>query len=208
MEGCSGVLLRSRRRHASGKPSATPQGSKFRAWCGVCKRPVSPPQFVALLTESREDARRWSRACELAAVAGSEAGGDTVKATTSLALQCIRWRDNRLVPDAMERAEAHDMMARILVGEGQFAEAAKHCELSVKVLQLRFAPEDQELGMEELKLANLCFQAGLLGRCKEACQRARVSLGVCLPAGDEQLAALDVMESLCRGAEAGGMPWR
>lgn len=84
------------------------------------------------------------------------------------------------------------------------ASAANQCELAVKVLERRFAPEDQELGLELSKLASLCFRAGLPGQCAEACRRARVSLQLHLRSDDTQLTELDMMEAFCTGGSAEG----
>ena len=135
-------------------------------------------------------------------VAGSARCSDAVGFATSLALgrvlERVKWRDARLSPLSMRRAVAHDMHARILATQEDFAGAADACARALHVLVRRFAPEDQELGVEFLKLAELCFNAGWMDKCGAACRKARVSLGVCLQPGDEQLATLDTLQGLCR----------
>lgn len=205
VEGCSGSLLYTPKPTSDDTP-ATVRQTRTYVWCSSCKKPISPVDFFALLSEAEEDARRWKKACDIAPDGGSlcddhqrrtSKGGNAA----DLVLQCVHWRDRRLNQDAMQRAEGHDLMARLLVNKGEFRDAAKHCELSLQVLERRFAPEDQELGLELSKLANLCFQAGLMDQCVEACRKARISLQLCLPEGDEQLVALDVMETLSSQAD-------
>lgn len=127
----------------------------------------------------------------------SPTGTVTASATTALVRQRARWRDLHLTPVAMRRAVAHDMHARLLATEGDFAGAADACARAVHVLAQRFSPEDQELGVEYLKLAELCFNARLTERCMEACRSARASLEVCLVPGEERLVALNNMQALC-----------
>lgn len=134
--------------------------------------------------------------------AGSSDAGGAGAATAStlrLVVERVKWRDARLSPLSMRRAAAHDMHARILAGQKDFAGAADACARALAVLVKRFAPEDQELGVEFLKLAELCFNAGWMDKCYRACRKARLSLGV-LAAEDEQLVALDRLQALCAGA--------
>lgn len=123
--------------------------------------------------------------------------GSPAATAAALVLERARWRDRRLSPLAMRRAVAHDMHARLLAEEQKFSVAADACARAIQVLEQVFAPEDQELGVEYLKLAELCFNAGLTARCVAACTNARVSLEVCLRPGDEQLVALNNMQALC-----------
>ncbi|CAM9436358.1 unnamed protein product [Hapterophycus canaliculatus] len=125
--------------------------------------------------------------------AGTVAGTDSA---LSLVLDRVKWRDARLSPLSMRRAVAHDMHARILAGRKDYAGAADACGRALSILVKRFALEDQELGVEFLKLAELCFNAGWIDKCYRACRKARLSLGV-LAAGDEQLVALDNLQALC-----------
>ncbi|CAM9867592.1 unnamed protein product [Ectocarpus sp. 8 AP-2014] len=97
----------------------------------------------------------------------------------------------------MRRAVAYDMHARVLASREDFPGAADACARAVGVLKRRFSPEDQELGIEFLKLAELCFNAGWTDKCTAACVKARESLGVCLQPGDEQLEALNTLQALC-----------
>lgn len=214
---------------ATAAATTTPAPS-VRVWCNRCNMCLSPRASDALLAEAAEDRHRWNEAMSLAfpgdadghlqqqngsstssrpplrsrpppVAATTTPGSQTAKnAAAALVLQCTRWRDRRLSPDSMGRAEAHDLMTRLLVLEHDFGRAANHCGLSVQVLERVFAPEDRELGMELSKLAQLCFQAELTDQCIDACRRARISLQVCLRAGDEQLVELDMMEAYCREA--------
>lgn len=174
----------------------------------------------ALLAEDEEDRRLWDEVA--VAVSHAEGGGEedgqgrgrpssglpprqpdsnAPSSATSWALGLvvgrIEWREARLCPLSMRRAVAHDMHARILATRGDFAGAADACARAVHVLVKRFAPEDQELGVEFLKLAELCFNAGWIDKCHAACRKARLSLEVCLQPGDEQLMALDTLQGLC-----------
>lgn len=180
-----------------------------------------------LLEEGKEDQKRWKQALVLARLSENEAKKDKIggvgpqrrggtqvnppkvpsigtvehtraKEAAALVLRCTSWRDCRLVKTSMRRAEAHDLMTRLLFVEHDFVGAAKHCELAVAVLERRFSPEDPELGMEIAKLAQICFSAGLANQCMSACQRARISLRLCRRQGDELLGELDMMESYCR----------
>lgn len=113
-----------------------------------------------------------------------------------LAVERVKWRDSHLSPQSMRRAAAHDMHARILAAQEDFPGAADACARAVHLLVKMFAPEDQELGMEFLKLAELCFSAGWMDKCSAACRKARVSLGMWLQPGNEILATLDKLEEL------------
>lgn len=136
----------------------------------------------------------------------SSASGDSAISvtTSSLALglvaERVRWRDARLSRLSMRKAVAHDMHARILATQEDFAGAADACARAVHVLVKRFSPGDLELGVEFLKLAELCFHAGWVDKCGAACKKARVSLEVCLQPGDEQLVTLDALQELCAAA--------
>lgn len=140
-----------------------------------------------------------SRGCSPTKVGVPSTGGvvTAVAAAAALVFERTRWRDRRLCSRSMRRAEAFDLYARLLALEEKFAGAADACTRAVHVLELRFAPEDPELGNEYLKLAELCLNAGWMERCAVACQKARVSLGVSLQPGDEKLEALDSMQTLC-----------
>ena len=126
-----------------------------------------------------------------------EIAAETATAAKGLIVQRARWRDHRLCPASMRRATAHDAHARLLAMEGDFSSAADACARALQVLTRRFAPEERELGIEYLKLAELCFNAGLVERCLVACQRARVSLDVCLASNDDQMLSLRNMQSFC-----------
>ncbi|CAM9634823.1 unnamed protein product [Scytosiphon promiscuus] len=127
----------------------------------------------------------------------SDLGGTEVGNASALRLvvERVKWRDARLSPLSMRRAAAHDMHARILAGRMDFAGAADACGRALSVLVKRFAPEDQELGVEFLKLAELCFNAGWMDKCHRACRKARLSLGV-FAEGDEKLVSLDNLQAL------------
>lgn len=124
---------------------------------------------------------------------GSSASSDAL----SLVVERIRWCDRYLTTTSMRRAVAHDRHARVLASREDFPGAADACARAVSVLKRRFSPEDQELGIEFLKLAELCFNAGWTDKCTAACVKARESLGVCLQPGDEQLEALNTLQALC-----------
>ncbi|CAM9507598.1 unnamed protein product [Ectocarpus sp. 4 AP-2014] len=133
------------------------------------------------------------RSVNAASSLGSFASSDAL----SLVVERIRWRDRYLTTTSMRRAVAHDMHARVLASREDFPGAADACARAVSVLKRRFSPEDQELGIEFLKLAELCFNAGWTDKCTAACVKARESLGVCLQPGDEQLKALNTLQALC-----------
>lgn len=195
--------------------------------CDRCGSTVPPDSAVALLAEDEEDRRLWDEA--MLAVSHAEKEGEEGDrrsrsrpssrssspsdrgepiSETSLALglvvKRVEWREARLLPLSMRRAVAHDMHARILAGQGDFAGAADACARAVHVLAKRFFLEDQELGVEFLKLAELCFNAGWVDKCDAACRKARLSLEVCLRPGDEQLVALDTLQGLCAAAFSSG----
>lgn len=197
-----------------------------RVSCDRCGTDVATRDFNMLLKEGEEDQTRWKQALVLAHRFENEAKKDNdgpqrrdgkqvnapkapiatvantaAKEAAALVLRCTSWRDCRLVATSMRRAEAHDLMTRLLFVEHDFVGAAKHCGLAVAVLERRFAPEDPELGTELAKLAQVCFRAGLADRCISACQRARISLRVCRRRGDELLTELDMMESYCRKSD-------
>lgn len=184
-------------------------------WCKSCGKEVSPSELNALLAEEDEDRHRWIEALELFHRSESESEKEAdhprhhgespdngvstaAKEAAALVIQCLNWRDRRLIPNSMRIAEAHDLMTRLLVVEQDYTRAAKHCGLAVAVLERRFSIEDRELGMELAKLAHICFNAGMASPCIDACQRARVSLRVYWKEDDEQLVELDKMESYCR----------
>lgn len=201
---------------------------RLELWCDCCGSSVPPDSVGVMLAEGEEDHRLWGEA--VVAVSQAEEGGeedvrrrnrppsrlslqppdgdDARSSATSLALglvvERIEWREARLCPLSMRRAAAHDMHARILATQGDFAGAADACARAVHVLVKRFAPEDRELGVEFLKLAELCFNAGWISKCTAACRKARVSLEVCLQPGDEQLVALDTLQGLCAAAFSSG----
>lgn len=201
-------------------PSSPPGGErKLELWCDCCGSCAQPEAVDALLAEDEEDRRLWHEAIAAVSHAEEEEEGDAPRrgrpssglprhpdcdapsSAASLALgmvvERIEWREARLCPPSMRRAVAHDMHARILASRGDFAGAADACARAVHVLVKRFAPGDQELGVEFLKLAELCFNAGWIDKCNAACRKARLSLEVCLQPGDEQLVALDTLQGLC-----------
>eukprot|EP00752_Nemacystus_decipiens_P011045 g9813.t1 len=223
-EGCDGDDCSARRdlpvAEASVAPSSSPGGgTKLELWCDRCGGCLQPDVVDALLAEDGEDHRLWDEAMAAVSHAGlgdegdGQGGGltssglplqpghDVPSSATSLALglvvERIEWREARLCPLSMRRAIAHDVHARILATRGDFAGAADACARAVHVLVKRFAPEDQELGVEFLKLAELCFNAGWIDKCNAACRKARLSLEVCLQPGDEQLVALDTLQGFC-----------
>lgn len=226
-DGCSGELvLHLPPPSVPSSVAAAPPTASQRAGvsCHRCGIDVPTREFNALLEEGEDDKERWKQALSLADPAESgpeqqqhqQGGGQQIttsisatpagpavltaaKQAATLALRCTRWRDRRLVSTSMQRAEAHDLMARLLFLEQDFAGAAKHCSLAVRVLEGRFSPEDQELGMELAKLAQICFSAGMADQCISACQRAKLSLRVCLRQGDGLLEELDMMEACCLG---------
>lgn len=192
-------------------------------WCDCCGSSVPPDTAEALLAEGQEDHRLWDEAMEALSRAedgkeedderrrsrpssrvppqsNRDAPGSATSLVLGLVAERIEWREARLCPLSMRRAVAHDMHARILAARGDFAGAADACARAVHVLVKRFAPEDQELGVEFLKLAELCFNAGWIDKCNAACRKARMSLEVCLQPGDEQLVALDTLQGLCTAA--------
>ncbi|CAM9965703.1 unnamed protein product [Laminaria digitata] len=129
-----------------------------------------------------------------------ESSAEVVVTAAAVAAALVReragWRDRRLSSRAGGRATAHDTHAALLAMDGDYAGAAAACTRAVEVLAKKFALEDQELGMEYLKLAELCFNAGWTEQCMVACQKARVSLEVCLAPDDEQLVALNNMQQI------------
>lgn len=127
----------------------------------------------------------------------SQNGGMAGATAAALVFELAQWRDSHLSPRSMRRAVVHDMHARLLAIADNFSGAADACSRATSVLALRYAPEDLELGVEYLKLAELCFNAGLSQRCASACEKARQSLEVCLRPGDERLAALRSMQAWC-----------
>lgn len=181
--------------------------------CDRCGARLSQCSANTLLKEDENDRRLWVDAMSAVArcedqvrrkgglggtVASSgEASTDTAPAAKELVVQRARWRDRRLSLTSMRRAIAHDAHARLLAMEGDFSSAADACTRALQVLARRFSPEDSELGVEYLKLAELCFNAGLVERCMTACQHARVSLDVCLASNDEQIIALRNMQAAC-----------
>lgn len=207
----------------SASSSLSPGGEKkLELWCDYCGSRVPPDAVGALLAEDEKDRRLWNEA--MAAVSDAEEGKegdrhrrsrpssgspprsdrDAPSSATSLALglvvERIEWREARLCALSMKRAVAHDVHARILATQGDFAGGADACARAVHVLVKRFAPEDQELGVEFLKLAELCFNAGWIDKCNAACRKARLSLEVFLQPGDEKLVALDTLQGLCAAA--------
>lgn len=131
----------------------------------------------------------------------SESSAEAVVTAAAVAAALVRkrasWRDRRLSSRSSRRATAHDTHAKLLAMDDNFAGAAEACTRSVQVLENNYAPEDQELGFEYLKLAELCLNADLVERCMTACQKARVSLEVCLAPNDEMLRALNNMQAMC-----------
>ena len=201
-------------------PLSPDEGTKLKLWCDCCGSRVPPDAVGALLAEDEEDRRLWNEAMAAVSRAEEREGGDeqrgsrpsarlpaksdrdvprpaTLSSALDLIVERIQWREARLCPPAMRRAVAHDMHARILATLGDFAGAADACARALHVLVKRFAPEDQELGVEFLKLAELCFNAGWIDKCNAACRKARLSLEVSLQPGDEQLVALDNLQGLC-----------
>lgn len=133
--------------------------------------------------------------------ASSESPGEVVMAAAAVAAALVRkrasWRDRRLSSRSRRRATAHDTHAKILAMDGEFAGAAEACTRAVQVLANSYALEDLELGLEYLKLAELCLNADLMERCMAACLKARVSLEVCCAPNDEELKALNSMQATC-----------
>lgn len=131
----------------------------------------------------------------------SESSAEVVVSATAVAAalvhRCASWRDRRLSCRARRRSIAHDTHARLLAVDGNFAGAAEALTRAIDVLANNFALEDRELGFEYLKLAEVCFNAGWAERCMAACQKARVSLELCLAPGDEQLGSLNNMQAVC-----------
>lgn len=195
---------------------------KLGLWCDCCGSRVPHDSVSALLAEDEQDRRLWEEV--VVAISDLEKAdekedargrmgrggpssriplkpGGATPPSTSLTLgrvvERVKWRDARLSPLSMRRAVAHDMHARILATQEDFAGAADACARALHVLVRRFSPEDQELGVEFLKLAELCFNAGWMDKCGAACKKARVSLGLCLQPGDEQLVVLDTLQGLC-----------
>lgn len=131
----------------------------------------------------------------------SESPAGVVMAAAAVAAALVRkrasWRDRRLSSRSRRRATAHDTHAKILAMDGDFAGAAEACTRAVQVLANNYALEDLELGLEYLKLAELCLNADWIERCMVACQKARVSLEVCCAPNDEDLRALNSMQATC-----------
>lgn len=223
-ERCDGENSSVRRGLPGAKASVAPSLSsgdegKLGLWCERCGSSVPPDAVDALLAEEDEDRRLWEEAMAAVSHAKEREGDgqrrrrppsqlplqqsdrDAPNSATSLALglvvKRIEWREARLCPLSMRRAVAHDMHARILATQGDFAGAADACARALHVLVKRFAPEDQELGVEFLKLAELCFNAGWIDQCSAACRKSRLSLELCLQPGDEQLVALETLQGLC-----------
>ncbi|CAM9645674.1 unnamed protein product [Choristocarpus tenellus] len=202
-KGCQGELCVSKHKYLS---------KGCRMWCAQCGVNLNPSIAEALLTEVAEDAKSWQKALketDLVEKANSynpskEEGieGNHVelarKRALDLSTQCLMWRQSKLIGTAMGLARAHDLIARLLAGTGDFAEAASHCEEAVRILEKKYSQGDVELGQEMFKLAGLYFNAGLLSRCFGACQQAKGSLTVCLQADDPQLQELQDMEHCCR----------
>lgn len=181
--------------------------------CGAC---LSQRSANTLLKEDKNDRRLWADVmlavarCEdqvrregglggkrTVVPSGEEASADMATVAKELVVQRAHWRDRRLSLTSMRRAIAHDAHARLLAMEGDFSSAADACTRALQVLARRFSPEDRELGVEYLKLAELCFNAGLVERCMTACQDARISLDVCLASNDEKIIALRNMQAAC-----------
>lgn len=183
--------------------------------CDRCGTRLSQRSANMLLKEDENDRRLWVDArlavarCEDQVrregglggkgkvVPSGEASPDMATVAKELITQRAHWRDRHLSLASMRRAIAHDAHARLLAMEGDFASAADACTRALQVLVRRFSPEDRELGVEYLKLAELCFNAGLVERCMTACQHARVSLDVCLAPNDEQIISLRNMQAAC-----------
>lgn len=198
---------------------------ELKLWCDCCGSSVPPDSVDALLVEDEEDRRLWEEATVAVSHAEEdkeenerrrsrpssrwslqsdrEAPGSATSLALGLVVERVKWRKARLCPLSMRRAVAHDTHARILATQGDFAGAADACARALHVLVKRFAPGDRELGVEFLKLAELCFNAGWIGKCNAACRKSRVSLEVCLQPGDEQLVVLDTLQGLCGALSSG-----
>lgn len=137
----------------------------------------------------------------------SETSTEEAVTAAAMAAALVRkrasWRDCRLSSRSKRRATAHDAHAKILAMENNFSGAAEACTRATQVLANIFAPEDRELGFEYLKLAELCLNADLAERCMAACQKARVSLQICLTPDDEPLRALNNMQAMCSAYRSG-----